>query len=219
MNAIVLFGDVIRSRRDATGSTTWLRTLATELEAAYPSEARLADFEFTQGDEIQGLLRPGTDSLEAILRAWLHPERRPMRWVVVAGDVDPGTGPATQRTGAAFLLARERLAEAGARRDRLLMSTGDPSTDRLLDDLAPILAELLTDMTITQRAIGRLILVDGLRRSEAAAQLGVARATVSVAADRAHVRSIGRLAGALGFLFETGAGAAARRLAIPEDVP
>jgi DNA-binding NarL/FixJ family response regulator len=219
MNAIVLFGDVIRSRRDATGSTTWLRTLASELEAVYPSEARLADFEFTQGDEIQGLLRPGTDPLEAILWAWLHPERRPMRWVVVAGDVDPGTGPATQRTGAAFLLARERLAEAAARRDHLLVSTGDPSTDRLLDDLAPILAELLTDMTVTQRAIGRLILVDGLRRSEAAAQLGVARATVSVAADRAHIRSIGRLAGALRFLFETGAEAAARRPAIPEDVP
>jgi DNA-binding NarL/FixJ family response regulator len=219
MNAIVLFGDVIRSRRDATGSTTWLRTLALELEAAYPADARLADFEFTQGDEIQGLLRPGTDPLEAILRAWLHPERRPMRWVVVAGDVDPGTGPATQRTGAAFLLARERLVEATARRDRLLMSTGDPSADRLLDDLAPILAELLADMTITQRAIGRLIVIDGLRRSDAAERLNKARATVSVAANRAHIRSIGRLAGALRFLFETGAEAAAGRPTIPEDVP
>jgi DNA-binding NarL/FixJ family response regulator len=219
MNAIVLFGDVIRSRRDATGSTTWLRTLALELEAAYPADARLADFEFTQGDEIQGLLRPGTDPLEAILRAWLHPERRPMRWVVVAGDVDPGTGPATQRTGAAFLLARERLVEATARRDRLLMSTGDPSADRLLDDLAPILAELLADMTITQRAIGRLIVIDGLRRSDAAERLNKARATVSVAANRAHIRSIGRLAGALRFLFETGAETAAGRPTIPEDVP
>ena len=142
-----------------------------------------------------------------------------MRWVVVAGDVDPGTGPATQRTGAAFLLARERLAEATARRDRLLMSTGDPSTDRLLDDLAPIIAELLADLTVSQRAIGRLILVDGLRRSEAAERLHKARATVSVAANRAHIRSIGRLAGALRFLFETGAEAATRRPAIPEDVP
>lgn len=219
MNAIVLFGDVIRSRRDATGSTTWLRTLASELEAAYPVEARLADFEFTQGDEIQGLLCSDADPLQAILQAWLHPECRPMRWVVVAGEVDPGTGPATQRTGAAFLLARERLGEATARRDRLLMSSGDPSTDRLLDDLAPILAELLGGLTVTQRAIGRLILVDGLRRSEAAEQLGVARATVSVAANRAHIRAIGRLAGALRFLFETGSEAAARRPAIPEDVP
>ncbi len=74
MNAIVLFGDVIRSRRDAPGSTTWLRTLASELEDAYPAASRLADFEFTQGDEIQGLLRPDADPLAAILRAWLHPD-------------------------------------------------------------------------------------------------------------------------------------------------
>lgn len=219
MNAIVLFGDVIRSRRDATGSTTWLRTLASELEDAYPAESRLADFEFTQGDEIQGLLRPDADPLAAILRAWLHPERRRMRWVVVAGEVDPGTGPATQRTGPAFLRARERLAEATSRRDGLLMSTDDPSTDRLLDDLAPILAELLADLTPTQRAIGRLLLVEGLRRSDAAERLDKARATVSVAAERAHLRSIGRLAGALRILFQAGTEAAASRPPIPEDVP
>lgn len=219
MNAIVLFGDVIRSRRDATGSTTWLRTLASELEDAYPAESRLADFEFTQGDEIQGLLRPDADPLAAILRAWLHPERRRMRWVVVAGEVDPGTGPATQRTGPAFLRARERLAEATSRRDGLLMSTDDPSTDRLLDDLAPILAELLADLTPTQRAIGRLLLVERLRRSDAAERLDKARATVSVAAERAHLRSIGRLAGALRILFQAGTEAAASRPPIPEDVP
>ena len=219
MNAIVLFGDVIRSRRDATGSTTWLRTLASELDDAYPPESRLADFEFTQGDEIQGLLRPDTDPLPAILRAWLHPERRRMRWVVVAGEVDPGTGPATQRTGPAFLHARERLAAATSRRDGLLMSADDPSTDRLLDDLAPILAELLADLTPTQRAIARLILVEGLRRSEAAERLNKARATVSVAAERAHLRSIGRLAEALRILFETGTETAANRPPIAEDVP
>ncbi len=219
MNAIVLFGDVIRSRRDAPGSTTWLRTLASELEDAYPAESRLADFEFTQGDEIQGLLRPDADPLAAILRAWLHPERRRMRWVVVAGEIDPGTGPATQRTGPAFLRARERLVEATSRRDGLLMSTDDPSTDRLLDDLAPILAELLADPTPTQRAIGRLLLVEGLRRSEAAERLDKARATVSVAAERAHLRSIGRLATALRILFEAGTGAAAGRPPIAEDVP
>jgi DNA-binding NarL/FixJ family response regulator len=202
VNAIVLFGDVIRSRRDSTGSTAWLRTLAAELESAYPASSRLAEFEFTQGDEIQGLVRPGADPVQAVLRAWLHPDSRPMRWVIVAGDVDPGSGPATQRTGAAFLRARELLAEATARRDRLLMSTGDQSTDGLLDDLAPLLAELLADLTPTQKAVGRIILVEGLRRSEAAARLGVARATVSVAADRAHIRSIGRLARALRSLFQ-----------------
>jgi DNA-binding NarL/FixJ family response regulator len=136
-----------------------------------------------------------------------------MRWVVVAGDVDAGRGPATQRTGAAFLRARERLVEAAARRDGLVVESGDPASDGLLDDVAPLLAELLDDLTDRQRVVARLILVDGLRRSQAAERLGVSRATVSVAADRAHVRSIGRLAGALGRLLAEGAAiAAARRI-------
>jgi hypothetical protein len=204
MDAIVLFGDVIRSRRDSTGSTAWLRTLVDELDGAYPPADRLAAFEFTQGDELQGLLAPGADPVAAVIRAGLHPDRRPMRWVAVAGDVDPGTGPATQRTGPAFLRARELLGEAAARRDRLLLETGDRATDRLLDDLSPLLAELLADLTTTQRAIGRLLLVDGLRRSDAAERLSKSRATVSVAADRAHLRSIGRLANALRSMFGGG---------------
>jgi DNA-binding NarL/FixJ family response regulator len=211
MNAIVLFGDVIRSRRDSSGSTEWLRTLVADLEAAYSPAERLADFEFTQGDEIQGLLALSANPLVAVLRAGLHPERRIMRWVVVAGEVDPGRGPATQRTGAAFLRARDLLAEAAARRDGLILSTGDAQTDRLLDDLAPLLAELLRDLTMRQRVIGRLLLIDGLRRSEAAERLNVSRATISVAADRAHLRSIGRLAHALGALFASGLEAAGGR--------
>lgn len=211
MNGIVLFGDVIRSRRDATGSTEWLRTLVEELESAYPPFERLADFEFTQGDEIQGLLATSADPLHAIIRSALHQDRKPMRWVAVAGEVDAGRGPATQRTGSAFLRARELLAEAAARRDGLLLSTGDPTTDSLLDDLAPLLAELLGDLTPRQREIGRLLLVEGLRRSEVAERLSVSRATISVAADRAHLRSIGRLAGALGRLFASGVEAAAGR--------
>jgi hypothetical protein len=209
VNAIVLFGDVIRSRRDASGSTAWLRTLVAELKIAFPPASRLADFEFTQGDEIQGLLDPSCDPLAAVLRAGLHPDRRPMRWVAVAGEVDAGSGPATQRTGEAFLRARALLDEAGARRDGLLLATGDPATDELLEGLAPLLAELLGDLTPRQRVIGRLLLVDGLRRAEVAERLGVSRATISVAADRAHLRSIGRLADALGSLFRRGVEAVA----------
>jgi DNA-binding CsgD family transcriptional regulator len=209
MNAIVLFGDVIRSRRDASASTTWLRTLTAELEATSPPASVLAPFEFTQGDEIQGLLVPAADPLDAVLRASFNPDRSPMRWVIVAGEVDPGTGPATQRTGPAFLRARERLAEAGARRDNLLMSSGDPATDDLLDRLAPVLAEMLDDLTRRQMTIGRLLVIDGLRRSEAADRLHVSRATVSVVADRAHIRSITRLASALRELFAAGWTAAA----------
>jgi DNA-binding CsgD family transcriptional regulator len=209
MNAIVLFGDVIRSRRNASGSTIWLRTLTAELEAATPPESLLAPFEFTQGDELQGLLASDADPLDAVLRASFNPDRKPMRWVIVAGEVDPGTGPATQRTGPAFLRARERLAEAGARRDNLLMTSGDPATDALLDRIAPVLAEMLGDLTRRQMVIGRLLVIEGLRRSEAADRLHISRATVSVVADRAHIRSITGLASALRELFATGQDAVA----------
>jgi DNA-directed RNA polymerase specialized sigma subunit len=131
-----------------------------------------------------------------------------MRWVIVAGAVDPGRGPATQRTGAAFLQARERLAEAASRRDRLVMATGDPPTDEILDGVAPLLAELLGELTERQRVIARLLLVEEIRQSQAAERLNVSRATISVAADRAHVRSIGRLADALRILFRNGQAAA-----------
>jgi hypothetical protein len=199
---LVLFGDVIRSRRDAAGATEWLRTVATDLNAAYPEGERLAPFEFTQGDELQGLLDPRANPLTAILRGTLHPGARPMRWVVVAGEVDPGRGPATQRSGPAFVAARARLAEANIRRERVAIVSGDPPTDDLLDGLGPILGELLADLTERQREIAWLILVEGMRRSEAAERLRVSRATISVAADRAHLRSIGELSRVLRVLLE-----------------
>ena len=202
MLGLVLFGDVIRSRRDAPGATGWLRILAADLNAAYRDDDRLAPFEFTQGDELQGLLAPGSNPLTAILRGTLHPEARPMRWVLVAGEVDPGRGPATQRSGPAFVAARERLAHANARRERVSIVSGDAPTDDLLDGLAPLLGELLTDLTERQRVIAWLVLVDGLRRSEAAERLRVSRATVSVAAERAHLRSIGELARVLQVLLD-----------------
>ena len=191
--ALVLFGDVIRSRRDAPAATAWLRTLTAALGSSYPSTDQLARFEFTQGDEIQGLLARTADPMDAILRAALHPDAIPMRWVVVAGQVNPGRGPATQRSGPAFILARERLAAAAARRDLLTVVSGEPATDDVLDGLAPLLGDLLADLTARQREIAWPILVEGLRRSDAAERLAVSRATVSVAADRAHLRGIGEL--------------------------
>ena len=192
--AVVLFGDVIRSRRDAPAATAWLRTLTADLGGAYPPDERLAPFEFTQGDELQGLLAPTADPLRAVLRAALHPDAVEMRWVVVAGEVDPGHGPATQRSGPAFVAARERLATAAARRERLAVASGDAATDDLLEGLAPALGDLLADLTDRQREIAWQILVEGLRRSETAERLGVSRATISVAAARAHLRAIGDLA-------------------------
>jgi hypothetical protein len=192
--AVVLFGDVVRSRRDSVAATAWLRTLTADLAEAYSASDVLAPFEFTQGDELQGLIVATADPTQAILRAALHPDRVPMRWVVVAGEVDPGRGPATQRSGPAFIAARERLAVAATRREMLAAVSGDPATDALLDVLAPLLGELLADLTKRQREIAWPILVEGVRRSEAAERLHVSRATISVAADRAHLRSIGDLA-------------------------
>jgi predicted XRE-type DNA-binding protein len=49
-----------------------------------------------------------------------------------------------------------------------------------------------------------LLLLDGLRQVEAAERLGIARPTVSVLAERAHVREIAGLADALRTLFVQG---------------
>ena len=188
--AFVLFGDVVRSRADAPAGTAWLRELITELEAVYPRSGRLAPFAFTQGDELQGLLRIEADPFEAVLRGTVNDAALPMRWVIVAGTVEPGRGPATQRTGPAFLAARTLLEQARARRDGLLVQVGDSRADDLLVDLAPLLADLLADLTDRQRSIARLMLVDRLRQSEVAERVGVSRATISVMAERARIRRI-----------------------------
>ena len=198
-----MFGDVVDSRRDP-GSTAWLRALRGDLDATFPRARRLAPFAFTQGDELQGLLAPGEDPFLAVMRAALEPDARSLRWAIVWGEVEPGTGPATERTGPAFRIARNALAELRARRDRLKAVTGDPQADALLDDLGPLLTELLDRLTARQREVGRLLLVDELRQSEAAGRLGVSRATVSVMADRGGIRHLQRLARTLTTIFREG---------------
>ena len=188
--AFVLFGDVVRSRADAPAGTAWLRELIAELERVYPRSARLAPFAFTQGDELQALLRIEADPFEAVLRGTLHERALPMRWVIVAGTVEPGHGPATERTGPAFLAARTLLEQARARRDGLVVRVGDGPSDDVLTELGPLLADLLADLTHRQRSIARLMLVDHLRQSEVAERVGVSRATISVMAERARIRRI-----------------------------
>src|SRR6185369_10193287 len=109
-----------------------------DLTTSLAPDERIARFEFTQGDELQGLLAPTADPMTVVLRAALHPKAIPMRWAIVVGEVDPGRGPATQRSGPAFIAARERLGLAVARRERLAVVSGDPPTDLLLDGLAPL---------------------------------------------------------------------------------
>ncbi len=194
--AIVVFGDVIHSRQDPTGSSAWLRTLCVELQAAHGG-ATLAAFGFTQGDELQGLLRPSADPLGVVLRAALAEDARPMRWAIARGVVEGGSGPATQRTGQAFVAARAALDETRRIRSSLRIVTGVPDVDILLDDLGPVLGWALEQRSPSQRRVAGLILVDGLRRSDVADRLGVSRATVSVAANRGGVPSLERLSRAI----------------------
>ena len=193
----MLFGDVVRSRTDAPASTAWLRDLIGELERTYAPAERLAPFAFTQGDELQGLLRLTADPFMAVLRGTLDDGAQPMRWSIVAGPIEPGRGPATERTGPAFLTARDLLDTARARRDGLLVQVGEGRADELLAGLAPLLADLLADLTDRQRSIARLMLVERLRQSEVAERLAVSRATISVMAERARIRRIDGLLGVL----------------------
>ncbi|HEY6056642.1 MAG TPA: TrfB-related DNA-binding protein [Candidatus Limnocylindrales bacterium] len=194
-SGVVVFGDVVRSRNDPTGASEWLRALRDRLDAEY-GEMRLAPFGFTQGDELQGLLRRDADALRAVLVASLDPAGRPMRWAIAEGGIEPGSGPATERTGTAFLAAREAI-DGPAARDGLVIVTGVREADRLLERIAPPLAELLGDLTDRQRVVAHGILVDGLRQADVAARLGVSRATISVTYARGRIRSIERLSAAV----------------------
>jgi predicted DNA-binding protein (UPF0251 family) len=208
--ATVLFGDVVDSRRDA-GAAGFLRTLRDELDRAYGAHG-LAPTGFTQGDEIQLLLDTEADPFVAVLRAALHPDTRELRWAVVAGPVEPGVGPATERNGQAFRAARDLLVRARSRREGMLAITGDPAADALLAGLAPLFPALLAELTVRQREVARLLLVDGLRRAEVAERLRVSRATVSVIADRGRVRHLERLAASLAAIFAEGVGRATRNM-------
>lgn len=214
LRGVVVFGDVVDSRRAAAASTAFLRGLIVEMEACYPAALRLAPPGITQGDELQVLLAIDADPFALVTRACLRPDARSMRWVAVAGGIDPGRGPATERTGAAFLRARSRMERAKSTRDRLAAETGDPGVDLLLADLAPLLPRLLADLTPRQREVARPILVESLRRADVAEQLGISRATVSVMADRARVRELAGLGRALSTLF--GAGVSRRDPRAPE---
>jgi hypothetical protein len=207
---VVLFGDVIGSRDGPAVSSGWLGNLCRSLDGTYRDQ-RLAPFEFTQGDEIQGLLHADADPVLAILQSTLQPHAGAhavprMRWVAVLGSIDAGRGPATHRTGEAFLRARDLLGQARGDRDGLLCQTGDREADAYLAGTAPVLAAIIDRMTDRQRQVAQLALVDGLRQSEIAGRLDVARPTVSVLTARGGVRDLARLAGAVRAIWADGVG-------------
>lgn len=192
----VLFGDVVGSRRARVEAAAWLRSLVAELDEVYGRE-KLAPFGFTQGDEVQGLLVATADPLLAVLHAALREGPRPIRWVCIRGAVDPGEGPATQRTGPAFVAARSAIEAARAGHERLVIRIGRAEADELLGGMTPAMAELLQALTSRQKVVARLALIDGLRQSEVAERLKVRRATISVSFARAKVLPLARLAGAI----------------------
>src|ERR1035437_2750869 len=202
LRGLVLMGEVLGAERDRVGSTAWLRDLVAELDAAY-GEQRLAPFGFLQGDELQGLLAAESDPLVAILHAALGPASRPVRWVCVRGCVDPGEGPALERTGQAYAAAHEAMKSARAVRDRLVLRTGRDDIDELLANMTPALADLLEGLTARQRVVARLALIDALRQSEVAERLGVRRATISVSFGRARIQSLAGLVAAIRRVYAT----------------
>ncbi len=204
---ICIFGDVVGSRALPSAATAWLERLRDRLETTCPH--RLAAFEFTQGDEIQGLLPIDADALAPVLDAMLQPHDRPdgaphMRWVIAAGRIDPGEGPATRRTGEAFLAARALITEAHRDADGLRCTTGDREADALLDDIAPVLASLVDRMTDRQREVLHLQAVEHMRQEAIADRLGVTQPAISGVLARAGARDVARLTAAVRTLLRDG---------------
>jgi DNA-directed RNA polymerase specialized sigma24 family protein len=127
-----------------------------------------------------------------------------MRWVIAAGRIDPGEGPATKRTGEAFLAARALITEAHRDGDGLRCATGDAQADTLLDDVAPVLASLIDRMTDRQREVLHLQAIEGMRQEAIAERLGVSQPAISQLLARAGARDVARLTAAVRTLLTDG---------------
>jgi hypothetical protein len=188
-------GDDIEERSGGPPAANRLRSLATGLDDAYPS-GRLAGFSVADG-RLVGILSADPDPLRAVIVGGLIDGAPRVRWAVVEGRLTPGRGSVTFRAAALLDGARGAIDLARSRRDHLIIRTGDAGADRLLDAIAPLLVDLLDDLSARQRTVARLLLVDGLRQADAADTLAVSRATVSVMVGRGRIRSIERLADAI----------------------
>ena len=115
--------------------------LCADLEAAYPRDAAPRVVRRSpRATRSRGCSRPTPTRSAAVLRGGAAARTRGRcAGRSSPGDVEPGSGPATERTGPAFLVAREAIARARAHRDGLVALTGDPEADALLADLGPLL--------------------------------------------------------------------------------
>jgi DNA-binding CsgD family transcriptional regulator len=188
-----------------------LASLRSSLDAAFPG-GLLAPFELGSG-RIVGLLAPGIDPLRPVLVGSVGDGAVRLRWGIAQGALASGRGGIARRARALTAGADDAIDLGRARRDHLVVRTGVEGADRLLDGIAPLLVELLDDLTDRQRTVARLILLDGLRQSDVADALGVSRATVSVMVGRGRIRSVERLAGAIRAVMSAAADASAAVMA------
>jgi hypothetical protein len=200
--ALILLGEVAGTRQDGSGSTAWLRSLASELDEAYGPE-RLGHFDLSESGVLGGRITGTADPLVAVLHGALGSGSRPMRWICVRScpdGLDGETGDAGLPGSAA---AFEALKAARAAHEMLVLRTGRSDTDRLLADMTPALTGMLGDLTARQRAVARMALLEGLRQSEVAQRLGVRRATISVSFARARIQSLAALVSAIRRVFSS----------------
>jgi DNA-binding CsgD family transcriptional regulator len=131
-----------------------------------------------------------------MLEVGLQPGVPALRWAVAAAarTTTIEQDAADDRHLALPRRALELLDAGPNRRSPIVVSGLGERPDRLLADLAPGFAALVVGLTARQREVGRLLLVEGLRRSEVAAALGISRPTVSVMVDRARLLEIERFA-------------------------
>jgi DNA-binding CsgD family transcriptional regulator len=188
---IAVIGDELEKRTVGPASRADLRALAARLDSAYRDD-RLAGFSVTDG-QLTGLLRSDADELGVVMVAGLGVDGPRLRWAIVEGRLEAAGDGGSPRADGLVESARRTLELARRRRELLVIRTGEPGADRLLDGIAPLLGELLDDLTDRQKVVARMLLVDGLRQADVADALGVSRATVSVLVRRGRIRSIERL--------------------------
>lgn len=198
----VLIGDVVSSRSvDRTQTIEDLKALASDLNTRFAADL-LAEFDYTSGDELQGVLRPGADLFKVLLACHLVPQVPDMRWGIAVGMIDSGTGTAIRRTGEAFLMARAAIVKAKTSKRKIAISTGFPRVDRLFYLALGLWRASLDELTARRRTLAFLFLVEGLPQSQIATDLGVSRATVSVIISRGKIREIGEQAQALSSIYD-----------------
>ena len=156
---------------DDPGATERLRALL----------AREGLFPETAGHRVVALIDPGGDPVRPILAALLGQQPMRMRW---------GIGAALE-PDAARALALAALDDARAERRAIAIRVRPGLAAADLADRGAVLEALLAGTTTRQGEIARRILLDGRRQAEVAAELGVSRATISVAVARGHVAAIG----------------------------